>query len=697
MPNFFGKRPKPPQSEEKIHPEELIRATEVEEHTKRERLQDIPVEPKNYKKFQGEMKTGGIPHGISWAIVGLVILFIAGFIISFYTVKQKVKDSISREMDTLQSGVSNLQNFQPQSAAQDFSSLMGASTMDMGGVMGMFSFLFQGGSNAVAAFGDLAKQLSVLSGQAVSFPGTLFDFVAGVPTGDLVSELASVRDTLAAIDADSNTLSGAVSSVGGLSSFGAGDFYLPLKASMQGAKNFLDVFIPWLASDTPHHVLVLLQNPSEIKPAGGFLGSYADVTLASGTITDIAVHDIADVDAAFKKNIVPPKPLQLEITRFRPADANWFFDFPTSASRTIALFEQSNLYASSSFDGAIAISPKVISDLLSMTGPITLSSTSAGAGGGLTFTSSTLMVQIQNIVQKGQATSATYPKAILGQLSEALLQKLASSTDEQKQQMLSLAFDWVDKKDVMAYFKDSGFQNFLASYGATGDVYQMPQNFNGEYLALVDANVRGDKSDLYVTQKVTFDAQINADGTVNDHLVIDRTHNGNKSPYWWYQTTNQDYLQVFVPPASELTNETGAIKKKITAPIDYRKNGYAIDPVIAAIESSTQQLFGYPAVGTHTESGKEVFALWSEVAKGKKTEIILDYTHRLPLMPTDGMPFSFIFEKQAGTNRSYDFTIDAPLGYVFAENGIASYAYTSNDPPGRLIVDLTLQKLSEGQ
>ena len=95
----------------------------------------------------------------------------------------------------------------------------------------------------------------------------------------------------------------------------------------------------------PHHILVMLQNPSEIRPAGGFLGSYADVTIASGTITDISVHDIADVDMAFTQKIVPPKPLQLEVARLRPADANWFFDFPSSASKTISFFNESSLYS----------------------------------------------------------------------------------------------------------------------------------------------------------------------------------------------------------------------------------------------------------------------------------------------------------------------------------------------------------------
>lgn len=411
------------------------------------------------------------------------------------------------------------------------------------------------------------------------------------------------------------------------------------------------------------------------------------------------MHDIADVDAGFTEKIVPPKPLQLEVQNFRPADANWFLDFPTSASKTIQFFEASKLYSTTTFDAVIAISPKVVSDLLSVTGPITVSVTSTKPkAASTTFTSDNLVVQIQNIVQQGQAQqnaaqSATYPKAVLATLSHDIFENLASSTDAQKQELLAMVLDWVTKRDIMVYFADPNMESFAASENAAGDVYQVPQNFNGDYLAIADANIRGDKSDLYMAQKVAFDAQIGADGTITDMLTIVRTHNGNQSPYWWYQTTNQDYLQVFTPNASVLTNETGGVTKTITPSVNYAKNDYSTDPTVAAIESSTQPFLLYPAVTSHEEDGKTVFATWAITPKGKSTTVEFDYTHRAFAAAADGVPYQFVFEKQAGSVRDYDLEIDAPLGYVFAETGLATYEYISDDPPGRLVINLTLQKL----
>lgn len=668
--------------DEEIHADALARKIASEPRTTKDTLKDIPVTPGNYRRFQGGRTS--LPRGIMWGVVGLIVVFVGGFVISYYVVRGMVAREITMRVDTLQEGVTDLQNFNPQSAEQEFQDLNNAP--GFGGLASALGFFFQSGSRALQSFTDLSRQLSALSEDSSNFEGAAFTLFSTGNGSDLIANLTSVKNDLAAIDADSNVLASAAPATSGLA---AG--YLPLKAQVEEAESFLNNFIPWFAAPAPHHLLIMLQNPSEERPGGGFLGSYADVTIASGSIMDISIHDITDVDTAFTPNIIPPVPLQLETTRFRPADANWFFDFPTSASETINMFETSNLYAASgtTFDGAIAVSPKVVSDLLAVTGPITLGQPA------VTFTSSTFLVQTQKIVQAGQATGATYPKAILKELTQSIFDDIVASgtTDAQKSTLAGMTLNWIGEKDVMVFFKDPVFENFMSTYSADGGVYELPQNFNGDYFAVVNTDINADKSELYVAQNISFDAEIGSDGTVTNHVIITRTHNGNESPYWWYRTTNQDYLQVFVSPDSALQNEDGGIVRTVPAPINYAASGYATDPLIASIASSTIQLFTYPAVTTHEEDGKEVFTVWSRVRAGASTEISFDYTHHLFAPPAQGVQYQFVFDKQAGSVGNYQFEIDAPLGYVFAENGLATYNYASNDPPGRLIVTLTLQEL----
>ncbi len=686
-----------------IRADELVKLTQREVGKDGDRLRDIPVTNRNYWRFRGEDRRP-LPRGIKWAAAGLVVIFIGGFAVSYFLIKQEVAATISSRLGTLQAGVADLQNLDPRSAATKFSSLNAPSSAE--GVWNSLVSLFAGSSAAVRSVADLTNQLTNLSQNMANIENDAFGFFSGNGSSTLAADLASTRDTLAALDADTNQLSGAASYFGSASPI-SGQSYLALKTQVEGAESFLNAFVPWLSdTSTTHHILVLFQNPSEMRPGGGFLGSYADVSISGGTISNIAFHDIADVDAAFRQKIVPPVPLQLEETAWRPADANWFLDFPTSASETIRLFERSGLYAgnvsgtasgtATSFDGVVAVTPQVVSDLLSVTGPITLPGATAHSA-STTFTADNLVVQIQKIVQAGQARSgggnATYPKAVLAQLYPALFRQLASSTDAQKQQILGLALNWISNRDVMFYFNDPAFETFANAYGATGDVYQFPQNFNGDYLAIANADINSDKSELYMAQDVNYTASIGSDGTLTDSLIIKRTHNGNQSPYWWYRTTNQDYMQVFVPPGSTLDNESGGIIKNVPAPINYARNGYSTDPFLLAIASTTQQNFSYPKITTHMESGKQVFAVWSRTYAGAASTLSLNYSHDLFMTPAAGVEYQFVFERPSGATGDYHIEVDAPLGYVFAENNLASFTYESTSTPGRLMFTLTLQKI----
>jgi hypothetical protein len=668
-----------------IRADELVKLTQPEVKENGEKLRDIPVTNSNYWRFRGEDRRPPLPRGIKWAASGLIVLFVGGFAVSYYIVKREIAATISSRISTLQAGVQDLQNLDPQSAAQEFSSLNASSSAE--GIWESLVSLFAGSSATIRSFTDLSNRLTTLSNNMASIENDAFGFVSENGSSTLAADLASTRDTLAAIDADSGALSGAASSLGTASPMG-GESYLALTTQVKGAETFLNEFVPWLSdTSTTHHLLVLFQNPSEMRPGGGFLGSYADVSINNGKIANIAFHDVADVDLAFKQKIEPPAPLQLEETAFRPADANWFFDFPTSASETISMFEAAT--PSTTFDGVIAVTPQVMSDLLSVTGPVNVAST--------TFTSDNLVTQIQKIVQAGQAKSgggnATYPKAVLAQLYPAIIQQLASSTDVQKQQMLGLALNWISNKDLMVYATDPVFETFANAYGATGDVYQLPQNFNGDYLAIANADINSDKSELYMAQDVSYDAAIGSDGTLTTNVAITRAHNGNQSPYWWYQTTNQDYMQIFVPNGSTLQNQSGGIAKSIPAPINYARDGYSTDPNVLAVASTTQQNFSYPKVTTHEESGKQVFAVWSRTYKGQSSTLSFDYSHNLFAIPAAGVQYQFIFERPSGATGDYHIEVDAPLGYAFAENGLASFTYNSTSTPGRLMFTLTLQKI----
>jgi len=513
-----------------------------------------------------------------------------------------------------------------------------------------------------------------------------YPFVFGGRGGELTQSLERVRGNLAALLEVSNQFQTSSPLFAGLAPLPPAD-YVALKLEAGRVKNLLDALIPWLKEDRDHHLLVLFGNSSELRPGGGFIGSYADVVIRGGSVASMEIHDVNDADRTFDRNIVPPKPLQAIVKRWRAADANWFFDFADSARKVSEFVEASRLYddQGTTFDGVLGISPKVVADLLGVTGPVDL-------GDSGTITSANVLAELQRDVQAGQALGARDPKRVLAELAPAIGAKLAALTDDERTAVLELAMQWVAERDLVVYFRLPTFQSFAAAYGATATVFESTQGTSGDYIAVVSANVGGNKSDFAIDEKVVFQSQIGADGTASDHVTVTRAHRAKPTDEWWYRGANDDYLRIFAPPGAQLTNASGGAARQVTAPLNYAAQGYERDPDLVGIESTATTDPAYPTLTQFEESGKSVFATWVKTLRGAASTFSLDYTVRLAETPAIGSSYQFVFEKQPGASGRYEFQVSAPSGFRFKENGLPVYYFATTEPPGRLVVDLTFEK-----
>ena len=411
--------------------------------------------------------------------------------------------------------------------------------------------LLGGAGGAYKGFQDISAAALDLSGELDILQNEWPDLLFGNKGEQLIGHLKKIRSDLAAVSEADKKLAVARVDLGSFFSDDGGS-QLSFQSDITRFGGFLDALLLWLESTDEHHIIVLFQNSSEIRPGGGFLGSYADVTVKDGSIRKIEVHDINDTDRELDAKITPPKPLQAIVTRWRAADANWFFDYSLSSQKIIQLIEASKKYSTGSvtFDGAIAISSKTVSDILALTGPVQLS------GRIVAIDKDNFLLEIQKEVQAGQVKSKT-PKKILEELTPVLLDKLVKLQSDEKKMLFQKFGEWLAGKDLMLYSKKPAFQTFFDFYGASGKVFELPKNFNGDYLAVVNANIGGGKTDLFIKQKVLFKTQLSIDGTASDNLTISREHQGNKSSSWWYRVQNQNYLQIFTPPGAGLSNFTG--------------------------------------------------------------------------------------------------------------------------------------------
>jgi len=154
------------------------------------------------------------------------------------------------------------------------------------------------------------------------------------------------------------------------------------------------------------------------------------------------------------------------------------------------------------------------------------------------------------------------------------------------------------------------------------------------------------------------------DGTVIDTLKITRVHQGGRSQYDWYNHVNANYLRVYVPLGSRLLSAQGQTLEGYSAPADYQKLNFKIDPDVAAEEQSMSIDSG-SGTQIFNESGKTVFGNWVYVSPGETVEVTYKYLLPGKLdLNSENFSWSLLAQKQSGsTGSQFESTLQLPREY----------------------------------
>jgi hypothetical protein len=240
----------------------------------------------------------------------------------------------------------------------------------------------------------------------------------------------------------------------------------------------------------------------------------------------------------------------------------------------------------------------------------------------------------------------------------------------------------------MAYFNDHDLELYSKSAGLAGEVFNPSNRLVSEYLAVVNTNVAGGKSDAFVNQKIDFKSTIDETGEITNVITVTRKHAGEKEKEWWYKATNKNYLQIYTTIGSRVTVVKGQdVWPKIKYP-NYT-SGYTTVSNVQDIENTVKFLDEFN-LNRFIAFDKTVFSAWLNTPAGKTKSFTMTYKNPRKLEPSAQIPYEFIFEKQSGASTTLSIAIDAPPEYKWKESNSANLIYESSDPPGRLRIRQTL-------
>ncbi len=297
--------------------------------------------------------------------------------------------------------------------------------------------------------------------------------------------------------------------------------------------------------------LIVFQNNNELRATGGFMGSYALVTLDHGQLTNIKIEDIYDADGQFHGFVAPPAGVKRYLSAdrgLRLPDSNWSADFPTAAQQILTYFALGNRRQ---IQGVIAINQNLIKRLLSLTGPVYIADYQQ-------------QLTPQNFDQVLQARGRFFPgdhrkKHLLTLVFDQLIFKLPSAIKNRPRQFFAILKQAVKTKDIEAFALNQDWQQLFEKLNLTGRLHQPAHCLN---LALIESNVGINKINPFVNREVFLQLASQPNTKTQLELTI---HFSNQAPIT--QTGKNeyvDYQRILIAPEwqikSILVNQQPIIK-----------------------------------------------------------------------------------------------------------------------------------------
>lgn len=408
-----------------------------------------------------------------------------------------------------------------------------------------------------------------------------------------------------------------------------------------------------LGKERKQRYLFVFENNTEMRPTGGFMGSFALIDIDRGEITNIEVPGggTYDMQGSLDQNVFAPEPLRLINDRWEFQDSNWFPHFPASAEKMAWFFEHAG---GPTPDGVIVVTATVMERLLEIYGPIAMPEY------GRTFTSENFIEETQKIVELEYDKVENKPKKVIGDMAPIIMEKVLNSNRDELIAVLGVFAESLREKHILMYHKNDDIQEVLTKQSWAGEV----KDSDNDYLMIINANIAGGKTDGVIDQDIKLQTEISEKGDIINTLMITRTHNGIKNQ-GFSGVNNVNYLRVYVPENSELINATG-FNEPDEELFDIPRDNSEVDKTLA--ETVGQWSFHHSGVKINNEFNKTVFGGWTQTMPGQKSEIVFQY--RLPYRletPDDkgliaaakeklGFPvmqaYSLLLEKQAGAQNT---------------------------------------------
>lgn len=305
-----------------------------------------------------------------------------------------------------------------------------------------------------------------------------------------------------------------------------------------------------------HRFLLVSQHPGEIRPTGGFIGSYGVLSIGPRGFSLEKYEGIEELPVPPELHI-PSPPGDILTRWFKLRDANWWIDFPTSARELLMFWHE---YGQEPVEGVIAIDTSAMSAILEVTGPVTV------AKHDETFTAENLLERLNYLletdyhekqVEAGWTLNPKEKKAVLVALAHQLTERVLSGGPKVMAQSLYALSRAADQKHLQLYVLDPAGQAAVTGLGWSGSL--TPPEGTTDLLAVSNAMNRATKANMGVRKTIDYEVALAPDGSAETTLTLGYA---NTAPYATppgQRSVFSNYLRVYRSVGTEILQGDGVL------------------------------------------------------------------------------------------------------------------------------------------
>ena len=271
-----------------------------------------------------------------------------------------------------------------------------------------------------------------------------------------------------------------------------------------GAKKVVESLPIILSEKGEKNYLLLFQNNMELRPTGGFIGSFAIIKFKNGKLADLNVMDVYTADGQLKGHVEPPSPIKnyLNQANWYLRDSNWDPDFIVSAQRAEWFVSKE---MDMTVDGVIAMDLNFIKDIVAATGPVKIKDYDR------TVNKDNLYEIVQYEAEKDFFPGSQQKTSFLTALSKELILNFSQGKTKNLLGLANAFYNNLEEGHIQIFFHDNNAQKGIGDLGWSGKIDPPAcevANCYSDWLGVVEANLGVNKANYFVERTMNFSSYI---------------------------------------------------------------------------------------------------------------------------------------------------------------------------------------------